>query len=484
MFSKIRKLIFWVSVASYFIIAPLIIMYAFGYKWKYGETTLRETGIISIKSYPEKADIFLNNAIYDSKTPSWIQGLSANSYNIKVEKDGFFDWEKTLNVKPGMVTRAENILLVPKRIAARPILEDAELIDFIATRNTKEIIMLADLGNKRYGFYSFSGNDEPPKLIPVKIEKTFNIEVFKNLKFNSLSKGSAFLLADIASPKEYLAVNFDSGEIIEVNKKFNIAPSEIKWSETQEEVLYFIQNGFMGRINLNTEEKFISEFKASSFDLAGDRIYIFNKNDNSISFLDSNLKEISIINSGDYFTELLFKKSDSCNYRIFVAKNILNMFRDNTAVLLSDTGDLFITKPPYFLDASVKSVVFSDDGSRIIYCAKDKMLDYNLKPEEEIKDIYFSPIPQKKEVLISREGIDSVYFFMDNFHVIFNDGRSIVITELGGMGRRNSYYIYKRSINEKFYFSNSDERLYFIDLDKKSNKKNLFRIDFYKDKRT
>ncbi len=485
MFSKVRKTLFWIFTTIYLVAAPFIIIMAFGYRLEYKEATFVETGIISIKSYPDKAEISLNNKLYGSKTPLWISGLIPGKYKINLSKEGYYSWTKTLDVNPRMVTKAEEILLLPTHVTSESIFRNREVLDFITSKNFKGVIALTRTPDNIMEFYLVLSNEPEPRVIFVKDSNFFDHEFTKNLKLESISKGNTYLLVSIpkGSLIDYYAIKIEDGQVIHINKNFFIKPSDVKWSESEDSVLYFIQDRYIGRIVLNEEKGFLSAFKCDSFGLVEDRIYLFDRAERSVSFTDKDLKDINVINKDDYLTNLLFTKSKSDSYKILMNSNFLNIFRDSVAVLLSSSGEMYLMRPFYYLDNSVKYAIFSGDGTRIVYYNGKKIIYYNLTIPEESKDMYFTPVPSKEDIYTPNRTVSDLFFFVDDNHILFNEGKNFIVTELDGREKRNYYTIYSRNIEDKFYFSDSDERMYFIDTEKSTSKKNLYKIDFYKNKR-
>lgn len=72
-------------------------------------------GSISISSVPQDADIYIDNTLYSTKTPSTIDDLSPNVYTIVIKKDGYNDYTTMINSIAGQ-TISINVTLIPKAI--------------------------------------------------------------------------------------------------------------------------------------------------------------------------------------------------------------------------------------------------------------------------------------------------------------------------------------------------------------------------------
>ena len=102
-----RSLIIFTSVTFFILISTYFIsLYARGYRFspKNG-FTLNPTGIISAVSKPKGASVYIDDKL-TTATDDTIN-LSPGTYKLKISKDGFLPWEKTVTVKPETVYQAD-----------------------------------------------------------------------------------------------------------------------------------------------------------------------------------------------------------------------------------------------------------------------------------------------------------------------------------------------------------------------------------------
>ncbi len=106
-----RRLIFILFVLIFIFLSPLVILYAWGFKFDFENKVLLDAGAIYLKSIPAGAQIYINEKPA-GKTPSFIQKLSPKIYEITVTKENYYPWKKNLIVESGLVTKANSILLI------------------------------------------------------------------------------------------------------------------------------------------------------------------------------------------------------------------------------------------------------------------------------------------------------------------------------------------------------------------------------------
>jgi dipeptidyl aminopeptidase/acylaminoacyl peptidase len=81
------------------------IMYAKGYRPNLKEGSLQGSGLLSVTSYPKSARVMINDkltTVTDDKLY-----LTPGNYTIKIEKDGFHPWTKTVPLKSELVSNAD-----------------------------------------------------------------------------------------------------------------------------------------------------------------------------------------------------------------------------------------------------------------------------------------------------------------------------------------------------------------------------------------
>jgi len=138
---KIRFGIFIFLVCLYLILSPILIFYSLGYRFDFKDFKIVSTGGIYLKTWPQDVQISVDGKI-SKKTgifsnESIVQGLFPKKHAIIVEKDGYFSWEKILEVIDQEITRVENVTLIKKDVRfSRTATEPAGTSSFKDTENT------------------------------------------------------------------------------------------------------------------------------------------------------------------------------------------------------------------------------------------------------------------------------------------------------------------------------------------------------------
>lgn len=119
---KARKAIFYLLILAFALVAPILIAYSYGYRFDFVRGTLVETGGIFVKSRTPRLSIFLNSEFI--KETSFLPGgallpeMKPGTYLLRIEKDGYNPWSKSVEVRPSIVTELRNIVLIPRPVVS------------------------------------------------------------------------------------------------------------------------------------------------------------------------------------------------------------------------------------------------------------------------------------------------------------------------------------------------------------------------------
>ena len=141
MTKKTRRFIFYIFVAIFIIMVPVIIFYALGYTFDFEKKTIVATGGIYLKSDPAKAEIYINDKL-KGITTQLIKRLNPKIYEIKVIKENFHIWQKDLTVQPNLVTKA-NIILLPTNPKISLVATESQEYILFTTPQPEELYFLS-----------------------------------------------------------------------------------------------------------------------------------------------------------------------------------------------------------------------------------------------------------------------------------------------------------------------------------------------------
>ena len=90
---RVRKLILLGFALIFLIAVPLVILTTAGYRYNWKRGTLEKTGIIKFVTKPTGARVWLDGQPLARTTPLSEFRLLPEDYDIRIEKDGYFDYQ-------------------------------------------------------------------------------------------------------------------------------------------------------------------------------------------------------------------------------------------------------------------------------------------------------------------------------------------------------------------------------------------------------
>jgi hypothetical protein len=107
---KHRITLLFTFIIFFLITAPAVVLYTAGYRLNFDTGQLVRTGLFYVTSIPKNASISINDETTES-TPGFVQNLIPRDYQVKLAKDGYHDWNKTLPIYSNETTFIEDITL-------------------------------------------------------------------------------------------------------------------------------------------------------------------------------------------------------------------------------------------------------------------------------------------------------------------------------------------------------------------------------------
>jgi len=201
-----RLLIVTIFLITLIVGITFAIKYAKGYRPSFSKRTLEGTGLLAANSTPKGATVFINNKLTTATDDTL--NLPPGEYQVKIAKDGYISWEKTLKLEPELVTQT-NARLFPSVPNLKPL--------------------------------TFSGVTNPiPSPDGEKI--VFSVE---NATIDT--KNGLYVLDLLNRP---LSLNSDPRQISRTSAKYDLAKAKLTWSTDSNQILATLNPGQDNEINI------------------------------------------------------------------------------------------------------------------------------------------------------------------------------------------------------------------------------------------
>lgn len=278
-----RRIVFYLVVLSFIVIAPLVALYSSGYKFDFRTRQFMRTGGIFVKTNQAGFRVIINGAL--AKQANFfsygvlITDMAPDLYLLRIEKDGFRPWQRFVHVAAESVSEFRFVMLAPEKMPEKEILDlsrrgltiDTFLIlkkspwVAIRTNEKKQLIYLFDRDTGALdaveSFIDSRWDQTGRRLLVMRKNPTrwsvvyLNSDKIREEKIALPKKMGTIAGVDIiaGNPNEFLALN-SRGELFLVNKTngtFSQLLSGISAFSVKDYRLWFIgKNGFLASADL------------------------------------------------------------------------------------------------------------------------------------------------------------------------------------------------------------------------------------------
>lgn len=154
---KRRKILFWISAVIFLLTIAPVVLYSFGYRIAQDPWNIVRAGGLAISSVPATGTRIYVDTVLERETTLlfrklFLQGLTPRLYHVRVEKDGYFPWEKRLRVYPERVTDVQALLIKDSQQSGKVLLQ-GDYISIAQADRIHNILSFKD-SKSRERFYS------------------------------------------------------------------------------------------------------------------------------------------------------------------------------------------------------------------------------------------------------------------------------------------------------------------------------------------
>lgn len=228
----VRRFVLILFVAAFFIIAPLVILYATGYRYDWKNGLLRETGGISIDILPKNTTVYLNGLKLQDTMPVRLKNITPQKYSLRLSAPGYYDWQKEIEVKNKQTAYIKEIRLIKK---SKPELVTKGKISGLAlSSDGRYLVYLTQEKNRATVWLKDSATADATSVIS-------NVPSMADVRITWAPKNNYFAISEPTAPHKYLMiVNADNPDKKTDLAKINgAAIIKFEWRESAEPELYY-----------------------------------------------------------------------------------------------------------------------------------------------------------------------------------------------------------------------------------------------------
>lgn len=412
MAKRSRVILFLTCMILFILGAPTVVLYSQGYRFDLnppaGGKIITQTGGIFLKIEPKQVEVFVDGKLI-KKTDFlfgsvFIDDLLPKKYKVEVKKEGYFPWEKDLEIKERWVTENKNIVLFPEKPNFIILTKNVE--DFWFSPDGKEIVLYESALLEESGWalkiYDLKRNVESD-LISEEDVSSKGADLL-DLKFSEDSK-EIILKIGIREGTKYFSL------------KLGEAPPALIETETPSPPV--------------------------------ENAVTYQKINNDIYYLDS---------SGNFF-----KNEEKLNKEPFLVKQggeyFLEIFLN--FIFLRDGKDLYQfnleSKSFDRFFGPIKNLKISPDENKLVYFSESEI--WILFLEDKFDQ---PPKVAGEKIFLTRvsEKINDI-FWLNSDYLIFNSGNKLKIAEIDNRDRINIYDL-AEFIDPRIFFNENEKKLYIL----------------------
>jgi len=238
---KSRRIIMFSFILAFFILAPILIFYASGYRYDLKRHKIIKTGTLMLEAKNlTKADLYLNDKLYEKPFDEkiFVYNLLPGEYTAKLSKEGYHSWQKKITISSSLTTFEKDIILFQNNVPLQLI--DGQITDFSLSPDNQKIVYTS-LNEPFLELYFFDLTLNEKKLL---YRIPANAKIFINWAPSSkkilLNVDSNFLIFDLQ--------NF--AQTVEIKDILNFNPTITKWDIQSDNLLYALKQNKIYKIDL------------------------------------------------------------------------------------------------------------------------------------------------------------------------------------------------------------------------------------------
>ncbi|MBU1164090.1 PEGA domain-containing protein [Patescibacteria group bacterium] len=432
-----RRAVYISFFVIFFIGAPILIFYTAGYKFNFKNFKVEKTGILVLETKPKDAKIYINDNLVEYTTPAQINNFLPNFYHIKLQKEGYHSWQKTLKLESNLTTFAKGIILFKQSL---PILKTSGDIVDIKYLSGKDSVLYLLKDQERYELRLLNLNSENDQLV-YKFLAGENIN-FKNIKTSS-NQNKILVNINTSIPK-ILVININTLESSDLFELTKTSYELIRWSDTGDGVIYGYNAGILYQIDLVTN--IVSRILAAQInDFKIENLYAYYISPDNL------ITKINTINSDEIESVKLPANS---NFSFDLEPS------DYLSLIDKQSGELIILDDNVFEteDNVLDSIIMQADTFNTVWTKESKNLLHYTDFE-----LWVYNFDSSENTLLNRMSKDvlNAFWYTDNKYVVYQTNNEIKITELDSRDKRNDTVLTKMENIYDSFLSDDGEKVYF-----------------------
>lgn len=260
----------YVFIGIAVLISAIVLMYQANGFGVNGKGEIVQNGLVFVSSQPSPAKIYLNGTLNNAQTNSRLS-LPSGSYSVRLERDGYRNWTRTINVQGGDVQNFDYPFLIPKDLQtdSQDALPTAPGI-VSQSRDRRWLLLQTQLNANSFKLYDLKADDVTPEnfTLPTGVVTAANgAESWEAIQWANDNE-HVLLKHTYGTGAEYLIVSRTSPqEAVNLNKNLGVNPGRLVLIDNKYDLYHVLIDGKLssarlGQTNLEPIAENVLEFKS------------------------------------------------------------------------------------------------------------------------------------------------------------------------------------------------------------------------------
>lgn len=235
------------------ILMVVILVFVVSGYWINENFEMARSGMLQISSMPTGATVTIDEDALSQHTNT-SRVIPAGEHTVRIEKDGYDSWSKTVTVKDGLLYRLHypRLFLNERELENVPLEYNAKKVSISPKR---EYALLID-GTNKWALLNLDEEKNTIKQIDLAVafsKNVFSREITSIEWNNDQNKVLIGLIAEPEKTDWFLIDLSDVKRSVNISDEFGVGFSQIKMANGSSDVLFALRNGNLQKINLSNK---------------------------------------------------------------------------------------------------------------------------------------------------------------------------------------------------------------------------------------
>lgn len=419
------------------LVVAFVTAFIAGYRFDVNNGQVEHYSLLQFGSTPSGATVKVNDKTVSMQTPNK-SSVSAGKYTVTMQRDGYDDWTKTVDIKAGVLWWLNYTLLVPKKLVVEPVATYPTLATSLASPDGRYMLIQPNANQPLFNLVNLSSDtiSSAELTLPSSLYSGASIEgtthVFQVYKWDI--SGRYVLVKHIYGDKdEWLLLDTQDISLSKnITKLFDIAITNIEFDGSGGNNFYALTAGDIRKLSLSAgtiSKALISG--VSDFSVFGSGTVTYTSQINA----DNKQQVVGLYRDGDDKPYVLRTLTNNDNRAVHIA-TARYFNEDYVAISEGKTVDVFGGNYPSTANdiktslKKVASYTVNDDIQHLSFSPTGEYVFTQSGADFSSYDLEYQLLNQST---ISGSGAVSELKWLNDNYVWSDHGGSLTIREFDGL---------------------------------------------------